>query len=157
MNDGILNYDTEFYAAPIKDLRAFIGQQAKKRLFLPGHEFYKFTHRPIFKPDGTVTLWWSSVKPLAADDPGLAGNLGHAQRLGVPPEEFARARTAVTRQWNRMNGILLVRLLVPAYGFVGRCASQPFDEAADFANVRFIGGAYHVWIPHLTPHAVKQA
>jgi hypothetical protein len=150
----ILNQDLEFTAAPPEACRAFLGQWAEKRLLPCGYELYKFTHHPLFRPDGTVTPWWSSVKPLTADDPGLAGSLQRGQALGVAPPEFARARTAVTRQWNRMSGLLRARLLVPVYGFAGRCASQPFDEDAAFANVVYIGGAWQLWIPSLTAREI---
>jgi hypothetical protein len=149
----MLNEDLQLTALPADVRRAFVGKIQRQPL-PAGHELYKFTHHPLFKPDGTVTPWWSSVEPLTPEDPGLEGTLKRAADLGVAAAEFVRARTAVTRQWNRMSGLLVVRLLVTVVGFAGRCANQQMDDAPEFANVVFIGGAWQLYIPNLTQREI---
>jgi hypothetical protein len=145
-----LNESFDSHNVP-NDVRAtFIGGQFERRLLLANHEFYKFTQHPLVPPNGRVTPWWSSVTPLDPDDPGLAGTLERAARLGVSGADFSRARSAVTKQWNSMSGLLIARLIVPAYGFVGRCSHQRYDDDPAFANVLWIGGAWQVWIPNLS-------
>jgi hypothetical protein len=145
-----LNEVLTFDAAPADVRRGFRCGRAQKRLLLPGVALYKFTQHPLFDAAGRVTPWWFAVEPLAADDPGLAGALERAKRLGVAPATFVRARAAVTRQWNTLSDLLRVRLLVPVWAFVGRCADQPIDTDPRLANVVFIGGAYQLWVPNLS-------
>jgi hypothetical protein len=130
---------------PAGDRGAFRGG-ARPRLFPAGWRFYKFTRHPLAVP---VSPWWSSVDPLDAGDPGLAGVIERATRLGVPTERFARVRSAVTQQWNPMDNLIRIRLTAPVYGVVGRCAAQRVDETLP-ANVVFIGGAWQAFIPNLT-------
>ncbi len=56
-----------------------------------------------------------------------------------------------------MSGLMIIRLLVPAYGFVGRCAAQLVDEQSVYMrNVVFIGGAWQVYLPSLeTQHVIR--
>ncbi len=145
----MLNEGLEAAALPSEVRRAFLGN-AQKRRFPAGHRLFKFTHHPLFKPDGSATPWWSSVEPVCGTDPGLDGTLARAANLGVPAATYVRARAAVTRQWNQMSGLLVVRLLAPVVGFVGRCASQRFDDSPQFASVVWIGGAWQLYIPNLT-------
>ncbi len=112
-----------------------------KKPLAAGALLYKFTDRPLVQSTGRISPWWSSVEPIASGDTGLAGLLERAEGR-VSREEFARARSAVTQQWNSMSGLMIIRLLVPAYGFVGRCAAQLVDEQSVYMrNVVFIGGA----------------
>ncbi len=152
---SVLNSELDFNTAPDHVRRAFLHLRPQKRLLFPHHKLYKFTEHPLFQSDGSVTEWWFSVKPVAAADPGLDGTLERARRLDVRADQFARARAAVTRQWNRMNHLLRVRLRCPVYGFVGRCAAQPIDERDGFQNVLLIGGAYQFWIPNLTRQNIE--
>ena len=154
---NILNSELDFVTAPNDVRRAFLGQRAERRLIPMGHELYKFTQHQLFKTDGTVTPWWSSVLPLDANDPGLAGTLERAANLGAAASEFARTRTAVTRQWNRMTDLQRARLLVSVYGFVGRCSGQKMDDDPQLQNVIYIGGAYQIWIPNLTRGMILQS
>ena len=146
----VVNQDIDIATSPAEVRRAFLGGIARKQLLEIGHQLYKFTHYPLFRSDGTATPWWSSVEPLDPTDPGLVGTVERAKKLGASPTDFARARTAVTRQWNQMRGLLRVRLLVPVFALRGRCASQPYDGASHLANVVFIGGAWQLWIPNLS-------
>ena len=120
-----------------------------------GHQLYKFTqHSLSYK--GRITPWWSSVNLVIPGDTGLKLLLERSERLGVKPAEFARARNAVTNQWNSMSGLLIGRLIVPAYGFVGRVATQRMDEDPAYKNVKFIGGAIQIWIPNLTDSHIRK-
>lgn len=149
----MLNQDIDLATQPALVRHAFLGTP-RRTLLVAGHKLFKFSHDPLFKPDGGVSPWWSSVEPLEDGDPGLEQTLARAARLGVPAADFARARSAVTRQWNKMSGLLLVRLLTPVFGLAGRCASQRYDEGSEFANVMWIGGAWQLYIPNLTPREV---
>jgi hypothetical protein len=141
----ILNEGVAFDDLPVKDRQAFAGK-GKPRLFPVGWQFYKYTKHPLSA--SFMSPWWSSVQPLDAGDPGLKVLLERAARLGVAPQQFARARSAVTKQWNTMDNLLRIRLTRPVYGFVGRCSSQRIDQ--DFPDkVVFIGGAWQAFIPGL--------
>ncbi len=152
----ILNEMLSFEMAPNDVRRTFRGQLATKTLLPCNHCLFKFTAHSLFKPDGTVTPFWSSVEPIAAGDPGLAGLQQRAAALQTAPAEFGRARSAVTRQWNPMTGLLRVRLLRPVHAFVGQCSGQLIDKDASFSNVLFIGGAWQLWIPNLDASFVAQ-
>ena len=142
---GILNENVTVSQLSAADRACFIGT-ITPHLFPKGWELYKFTEYPL---TGTsVSPWWSSVRPAAASDPGLAGTLERAKRLKVDPQRFARVRSAVTKQWNGMDRLQTVRLMVPVYGFVGRCSAQRIDKSLA-ENVVFIGGAWQVFIPGL--------
>lgn len=147
MGYGILNAALDFHQAPDDVKGAFLGRRAEKRLLPVGYELYKYTEHTLYNGN-QVTAWWSSVKPLAPNDPGFEESLVRANRLGAAPHDFARARAAVTTQWNAMDKLLRARLIQPVYGFAGQCAHQPVNQGQ--REVLFIGGAYQLWIPGLT-------
>lgn len=149
------NHEIYFDAAPPNVKSAFSGGVPMKVLLQPGHQLYKFTQYELFD-DGKASPWWSSVIPINSADTGLDVLLERAGRLQTTAAEFARARNAVTRQWNSMSGLLLAALTVPVYGFAGRVAHQPFDERAAYNNVVFIGGAIQLWIPNLTALHIRK-
>jgi len=151
----MLNQDLKFEDAPSHVQAAFLGKQAEKLLLSPGHQLYKFTEHPLGDKQ-RISPWWSSVLPIAPGDTGLESLLKRASTLSVSPNDFARARNAVTKQWNSMNGLLLVRLNAPAYAFIGRVAHQKVDNDGRFQNVDFIGGAYQLWIPNLQSQHLVQ-
>lgn len=152
----ILNDTIRFEMAPQKVGKAFRRQQATKKSLQLGHELYKFTAYPLFRPDASVTPFWFSVSPIAPGDTGLAGLQQRSVVLSSEGSVTARARGAVTRQWNPMTGLLGARLVAPAYGFIGQCSGQPIDEAPWLSNVFFIGGAWQLWIPNLTAQTITQ-
>jgi hypothetical protein len=136
-------------------LRTFIGGKLTKQQLNASTLMYKFTDAPLVQSSGRVSPWWSSVEPIAPGDTGLAGLIERAKALSVLPADFARARSAVTKQWNSMSNLLVVRLQIPAYGFVGRCSSQQLDnESPALKNVVFIGGAWQIFLPNLATHHV---
>ncbi|MFK7767233.1 MAG: hypothetical protein AB8B55_08420 [Mariniblastus sp.] len=148
-----LNQELDFKDAADDIKAAFTGRVAKKVMLNSGHQLYKFTQYSL-SHHGKVTPWWSSVKPVSANDTGLELLLQRSSNLGVSPAEFARARNAVTNQWNSMTGLLIAQLKVPVYGFVGGVAHQRLDEGD--SKVVFIGGAVQLWIPNLTPILIKK-
>lgn len=152
----MLNQDIDFMTLDADARNAFLGVPEKK-LLAAGTQLYKFTEHSLYKADGTVTPWWSTVEPIDPTDTGLAVLLERSAALGVSPNEFARARSAVTQQWNSMTGLIIARLNVPAYGMAGRCSSQLYDNSPAFQNVRFIGGAWQVYIPNLTRDEVAES
>jgi hypothetical protein len=120
-----------------------------RRLLGINHKLYKFTSHPLFGPGGKVTPFWSSVEPIAPGDPGWEEGQRRAAHIDASQVDTARARAAVTRQWNSMQGQIRARLCTPVYAFVGQCSGQRIDAESD-ANVFFIGGAWQLWIPNLT-------
>ena len=150
-----LNEALQFNNVPPDVKRAFAGGMPQKTLLQPGHRLYKFTEYELFH-NGEATAWWSSVFPMNSADTGLEQLLERAARTGGSPAEFARARNAVTKQWNSMSGLLLAALTSPVYGFVGRVAHQQFDKGSAYCNVVFIGGAIQLWIPNLTAAYVRK-
>jgi hypothetical protein len=150
----ILNDTIRFEMAPENVRKAFRRQQATKKLLHSGHQLYKFTGYSLFRPDGSVTPFWFSVSPITPGDTGLAGLQERSVVLTSEASTTARARGAVTRQWNPMTGLLRARLVAPVYGFIGQCSGQPIDEAP--SNVFFIGGAWQLWIPNLTAQTITQ-
>ncbi len=159
----ILNEGITFDQLPANNRAPFVGR-GTPRLFPVGWEFYKYTKYPLAAV-GPVSPWWSSVKPLDVNDPGLEGSLQRAGRLGVDPQRFARARAAVTQQWNSMDHLLRIRLVRPVYGLVGRCSAQLVDDTLQTQaekdenrkKVVFIGGAWQAFIPGLTRDCVAPA
>jgi len=150
-----LNETLQFSSAPAEVQRAFAGSMPQKVLLQLGHRLYKFTQYELLH-QGRATAWWSSVKPINSADTGLETLLERAARLGTSPAEFARARNAVTKQWNSMNGLLLAALTSPVYALVGRVAHQQFDERPEYSNVAFIGGAIQLWILNLTAQHIRK-
>lgn len=145
--DLVLNETLEFADAPFDVRRAFSGRVTKMRL-VSGHQLYKFTDRGLFQA-GNVTPWWSSVKPINSEDTGLDNFIERTESLDVPADQFARARNAVTAEWNGMDDLLTARLLTAVFGFAGRAAHQNINQRTADANVVFIGGAIQLWIPNL--------
>ena len=135
--------------------RFVVGRQRRNCSTL-NHQLYKFTGYPLFRPDGSVTAFWFSLEPVEEGDTGLAGLQQRSVILTSETPITARARGAVTRQWNPMTGLLRARLLAPVYGFVGQCSCQPIDEAPWLSNVFFIGGAWQLWIPNLSAQTITQ-
>lgn len=134
----------------------FIGGRAEKVLLFEARALYKFSSFPMTRANGEITPWWSSVLPLGPGDDGLQGLLARSVRAQLNPKDMAQARAAVSKDWNGLANLLRASLLLPVWCWVGRCASQPIDNTrADLANVRFIGGAWQVYIPNLTKRHIR--
>jgi hypothetical protein len=150
----MLNSSMAFSNLPASVQAAFIGRSAEKRVLSAGTKLYKFTSHPLLGGPG-VTPWWSFVDSVAPPGERLEDMLKRATNLGVDLSRFTRARSAVTMQWNSMSGLLIARLTQPVYGFVGRCAAQPMDEAFG-PSVVWIGGAWQAYIPNLTSAEIER-
>lgn len=154
LNDSY-DWDTD---TPPDHKDAFLKSFGVHRILIPaGTEFYKLTQYPLVNPkNGGITPWWNYLnvaRVRLADGrvitvPGFTDMESAAARLHVTGEQFVRARSAVTKQWNTMDGLLRVRLNLDAYGFFGRNAAMPLDNDLG-RKVVFIGGAYQVYIPRL--------
>lgn len=158
MPDVILNDKIVLSTQPQDVQKAFIRGFAEPKLFPAGYRLYKYTSYGLFSPSGGVTSWWFSVDPVVPGDTGLAGLRQSADNLGVASNQYARARAAVDQGWgNGMRGVLIARLLVPAWGLVGRCSAQNVDSKdASLSNVVYIGGAYQLYIPGLSAASIAQ-
>lgn len=152
------NHGLSFHELPEGVQSAFLGTPEKRPL-PAGFQLYKFTERSPFDgpAGGFVSPWWSSVEPLGPSDPGFEGMLRRATASRSDPEEYARARAAVKLDWNDMSMLVRIRLLLPAFGFVGRCRHQRLSDEIDAAsgrlrheNVYLIGGAWQIYLPNLT-------
>ena len=151
-----LNSQLNFGDVPGDVKLAFVGGAAKRIKLTANTRLYKFTEYPLFGDDDAVTAWWSSVTPLNPDDTGLEILLERAARVGVDPSTFARARNAVTKEWNAMGQLRLARLKVPVWGFVGTVRHQPVEKKPEKKKVVFIGGAVQLWIPNLSSTTIGQ-
>jgi hypothetical protein len=149
-------HNEDITQAPLQVLKTFRGQKAQKMLLHANHLLYKYTAYPLIKPDGSVTEFWSSVEPIVPNDPGLKGHEQRAAILNNAPSNLARARSAVTQQWNPMTNLLKAKLLFPVYAFVGQCSGQVIDEDAKHSNTFFIGGAWQLWIPNLNATLIRK-
>lgn len=148
----ILNED--ILLPPANVLKTFRGHKAQRKLLQANHLLYKYTAYPLIKRDGGVTEFWSSVEPIVPADPGFKGQEQRAGVLNASPTNLARARSAVTQQWNPMTNLLKAKLVSQVYAFVGQCSGQVIDEEARHANTFFIGGAWQLWIPNLSASTI---
>ena len=102
--------------------------------------------------------WWTLVNPLTLADgtviPGLQNLHEWGARLGVHERDYARVRSAVTKQWNNMRRPLFLELIQSLCAWIGKASGQLEDE--NEPNVFLIGGNYQVWLPNLTMRYVKQ-
>lgn len=147
-----LNWDLSFSALKAEDRNAFMREPEKKRL----DKKFQLYRWGIVTPGRDFSPWWSSVEPLAADDPGLSGNLQLAGQLSIGLDAYERSRKAVSYGFgNPMNNLLLVALLEPTWALVGRCSNQPVLDQNNLPHVVYIGGAYQVYIPNLNAGNVK--
>jgi hypothetical protein len=139
------------------------------------------TVRPAPGTAGVSPWWFSHETVTVAAPggtrfslPGLAEDIARAQRTGSPLRSYMRARGAVCLDWNRMTHVLVAVLRRDVAGIVGQCSGQPLvdkierlDDPAvgpvvrqwvgghagieDVHNVRFIGGHWQLYLPHLQP------
>jgi hypothetical protein len=133
--------------------RAFL-REPERILLQPHAQLYRWTNRAVV--EGRAPAWWSFVTstrlPSGAVAEGFRVSEERAVRLSRPHREFARARAAISEQFdNSMRELLIVRLNAPVWAFVGQASGQPEfgDKRPEFDNVFLIGGAYQVWVPNL--------
>lgn len=146
-----------FYPKPVPVLYRF---EAKSCV-------YKWTEFDLVNPKNQkiTEYWcpWSSFKLGTVLVPGFKELRLRYRNVGGSvgrPQEFARARNAVTEQWNEMTSITKAEFLVPVWGFVGRIAPQRMykdeNKPAFLDNVIFIGGDFQLCIPNLTTSHIRK-
>jgi hypothetical protein len=138
--------------------RAFTGGSPESKELLPaGTKLYKWTQHALAGPRG-ITPWWSLVNSLQLQTgtvaPALRDTQTWAERIGKNDRDYARVRSAVTQQWNRMDKPLFAELVQPVWAWVGKASGQLEDE--NEPKVYLIGGNYQVWAPNLTIQHIKQ-
>ncbi len=131
----------------------FRSGRAESRKLLPaGTPLWKCTSFGLLNPRGNITEWW-------VDGNLLAPARDACTRLHCTLQEFARARYAVSYDWNSMDNLLEARLIQPVYAFIGetRGVSSHFERdksgnvtTTPLDNVRLIGGNAQYCIPNLT-------
>jgi hypothetical protein len=122
----------------------------------PGIKLFKWT-QSITTPKG-ISPWWQFLEsrrlatgPIA---PGILQLQEYAARLGVHDRDYARARLAVTEQWNKMTRAVAIELVTEVWAYIGKASGQLTDLKT--TGVFFIGGEYQVWIPGLTIQDFRQ-
>lgn len=144
-----------------------IADEDVRRAFLSGHPSVTellHTGTKLFKWTASITTsrgvspWWQFLKPrrLANGDqcPGIAELQRYSHRVGGHDRDYARARMAVTNQWNRMTRCVAIELLTPQWGYIGKAAGQRVNQ--DDSSVYYIGGEYQVWIPGMVASDIRQ-
>jgi len=152
----ILNEDLRFEDADLSTRRAFL--RAPEKVLLPARvRLYKWTNRSLSDDIGRISPWWSFVEstrlPSGTIVEGFRVSEERAARLQRSHREFARARAAISEQFgNTMTDLLIVRLILPAWGFAGPASGQRefADHRTDLQHVFLIGGAHQIWVPNLT-------
>ena|SRR5579872_5736765 len=157
----ILNEQVRFDDADATVKRAFI-RRPERVCLRPPDRLYKWTDRTLIT-DGRISPWWSFVNtrrlPSGALADGFRVSEERARRLGRTHREFARARAAVSAQFNNaMTDLLLVELTQPVWAFAGAASGQRefSQKEIELQHVYFIGGAHQVWVPNLTARHLRQ-
>ncbi len=136
----------------------FVGGRARKVVLAGDRELYKFSSFPMQSAKGVITPWWASVEPLDVGDPGLSGLLERSGRASVDPKDFARARSAVSNDWNDLENLIRAVLTQSVWCWIGECAHQRMDNTRpDMGNVVYIGGAWQIYLPNLTVNHIRVA
>lgn len=152
----ILNEGLRFESADATVKRAFL-RPPEKLLLAARAQLYRWTDSPL-NQGGRISPWWSFVEttqlPSGVVADGFRVSQERAKRIGRTDREFARARAAISAQFNnRLSKLLVIELCESVWGFAGQASGQPefARDQPELANVFLIGGAYQVWVPSLTP------
>jgi hypothetical protein len=135
--------------------------------FERGFRLYKWTEFGLVNPKtGKITQYWMPWTGFKIGDRSVPGfkelriRYRNVDGSVGRPQEFARARNAVTEQWNAMSSILHAELKQPAWGFVGMTGGQrAYSDPKNLTvrdNVFLIGGDYQLCIPNLTPEHIQK-
>jgi hypothetical protein len=166
--EGELNAKLHLLALTKDELESFYPSPVPVLTRLEtGSYVYKWTGYDLAHPKtGKITQYWlpwAGFKIGSRDVPGFKELRKRYRNIegGVGrPQEFARARNAVTEQWNPMSSILKAELLKPVWGFVGLTGPQRSykdpKHPTELANVTWIGGDYQLCIPNLTPAHIRK-
>ena len=163
-----LNESKDFVSiATSDDRKAFLNKQPEsKELLKAGTKLYKWTQYSLVGPRG-ITPWWSVVDSLTLKTGSTLPSLQKVHEwdsnLAVHEREYARARSAVTIDWNSMSKPLFIELIQPVWAWIGKASGQKMYEddpkkvnETKENNVFFIGGNWQVWLPNLTIQHVRQ-
>jgi hypothetical protein len=157
----ILNEQLRFDNADATVKRAFLGTPDRVCL-RPPDQLYRWTSRPLINGD-RISPWWSFVHtrrlPSGALAEGFRVSEERAKRIGRTHREFARARAAISGEFqNDMTTLLLVELTQPVWAFAGTASGQREfgPKKIELQHVYLIGGAHQVWVPNLTRRCVRQ-
>jgi hypothetical protein len=163
MDDGILNSKLRFTGMTMEEQRSFRMAPAPEHVELPKNtRLYKWTSYPLIRWEtennvkrATITQYWSSKDGLTTPTGKVVPTFEEMRKRyrnsngGVgAPRDWARARSAVTNEWNPMDAILFVQLDQLVWGFVGIAASQ--NVQGNDGRSSWIGGDWQIVIPGLT-------
>ena len=137
--------------------RAFLhGRPEVVESLASGTKLFKWT-QSITTSRG-VSAWWQFLLSRRLKTgtvvPGIREQQEYASRLGAPDRDYARARLAVTEQWNKMTQCVAIELVNAQWGYVGKASGQPKNKSIPV--IYFIGGEYQVWIPGLVANDIRQ-
>jgi hypothetical protein len=122
----------------------------------PGTKLFKWT-KSITTKQG-ISPWWQFLESrwlaTGAHCPGIQEFQEYAARLKVGDRDYARARVAVTKQFNKMTNAVAIRLVKGAWAYIGKAAGQLKDK--DHPGVYLIGGEYQVWVPGLMANDITR-
>lgn len=155
----ILNESASFATFAPNDVKTAFktGSPVTKERLRAGTKLYKWTQYSLVGPRG-ITPWWCLMDDTTlqngAQVPGFATVQRRAGGGLQNGRDYARARNAVTLQWNQLTKPLVIELLQDVYAFVGITAHQRRDQ--NDPQVFLIGGDYQIWLPGLTIHHVRQ-
>ncbi len=127
---------------------------------------YKWTEYPLVGSEGRITEYWSPWEGFEWNRLTVPGFTelrlryrNHGGEVGAP-RDFARARQAVTVQWNDMDALLHVELVEPVWRFIGICAGQRVfkdkNRPEHQSNIFFIGGDFQLCIPNLSIQQIRK-
>ncbi len=115
-------------------------------------------------PGTPLSPWWTSWEPFKHDG-GLVQKLKLAEANGVSAREWGRLTSVIREDWNSLEYILWIELLVPVYGAFGGFKGMPRigkgKESMRKANVEkssgssLPGGGTQFYIPGLTYACVR--
>lgn len=147
MKTHILNQTLNFKDLSPYDKAAFSGHVTKE-IFMENTLLYRFSDH-----DRITSPWWSDASDLGHT---LLTCLNNQQSL----VDYVRQHSAVKRQWNQLQDLIIIKLNVRAFGLRG--LARPQNEASIYTNkdsihykekftkpVYFKGGSSQVYIPNL--------
>lgn len=150
------------------------GDPTKEKLEA-GMKIYKFNSERCVVPKkygGDASLgpgtrmspWWTASEPFKHDG-GLVQKLKLAEANGVSARELGRLTSVIREDWNTLEYILQIELLLPVYGWFGGFKGMPRigkgKESLRKSNVEkssgssLPGGGTQFYIPNLTYACVR--
>ena len=154
-----LNHEFEFERDANEEVRlAFSGMV--RRLLLPlGIRLWKWTDHEVL-PGRRVSPWWLPLEPERVEGFENAINLRELERQITlregGPRSTLRPALAILPEWNGMQRMLIVNLLIPAFGFAGFAAMQQMNDLENQPMPVFLAGGHpQLFIPNLTSDHIE--